>query len=265
MTIVSDVTDWLDAEFPTELAEDWDNTGLLLGRPDSRVTRAVTCLTLTEDVAAEAAEAGASLVVSHHPILFRGAKQLTTTTAEGRTLLRLIEAGVSVYSPHTRFDSAASGINAALADGLNLTSVRPIHPAEDPNVGSGRMGDVASPSTVRETAKVVTRVCRVEGLHVVGRADAAVTRIAVACGAAGEYLRDAAAAGCDGFLTGEVRFHTALEAEALGVALFVPGHYATERPAVERLADRIGTQFPDVRCTVSKSEADPLRWIAAES
>ena len=87
-----------------------------------------------------------------------------------------------------------------------------------------------------------------------------VRRVGVACGAAGEYLSDAAAAGCDGFVVGEARFHTALEARERGVALFVPGHYGTERPAVERLADDIANAFPDLRCFASRVETDPLVW-----
>src|SRR5437773_6843219 len=100
---------------PLELAADWDNVGLLLGDADSEVSRVLTCLTVTPEVAAEAVDSRANLIVSHHPILFRAAKRLTSATTEGRMLLALARAGVAVYSAHTAFDNATGGINDRIA------------------------------------------------------------------------------------------------------------------------------------------------------
>ena len=261
-TTVADLCDWLDDRFPAALSEDWDNTGLLVGDRSAGVRRVLTCLTLTEDVAEEAAGAGVSLVVSHHPLMFRGVKRLTADAAEGRTLLRLISAGVAVYAPHTRFDSAAEGINQRLAESLGLEDVKPLRPAEDAATGGGRFGSLPRPTPAADFAAAVAEACDVGGLHLVAAPEQTVSRVAVACGAAGEYLADAAAAGCDGFLLGEARFHTALEARDRGLALFVPGHYATERPSVERLAGDIAAAFPGLDCSPSRVEADPLRWHA---
>ncbi|HEY1784747.1 MAG TPA: Nif3-like dinuclear metal center hexameric protein, partial [Pirellulales bacterium] len=88
-----------------------------------------------------------------------------------------------------------------------------------------------------------------------------VENVAVACGSAGEFLEPAHAAGCQLLVTGEVRFHTCLEAEALGVALLVVGHFASERFAVEALADVLAKQFPAVSVWASQRESDPLRWL----
>ena len=91
---------------PPELAESWDNTGLLVGHREQQVRRILTCLTLTADVADEAVETGAQMIVSHHPVLFRGAKQITSDSVDGRVLLLLMENRIAVYSPHTAFDSS---------------------------------------------------------------------------------------------------------------------------------------------------------------
>src|SRR4029453_8703661 len=115
MPSVADIIASLDAFLPPELAADWDNVGLLLGDPRSDVRRILTCLTVTPSVAEEAVEDAAQLIVTHHPILFRGVKRLTTGTAEGRAVLALARAGVAVYSPHTAFDNAGGGINDRLA------------------------------------------------------------------------------------------------------------------------------------------------------
>ena len=85
----------------------------------------------------------------------------------------------------------------------------------------------------------------------------------MACGAAGEYLADACAAGCQAFLTGEARFHEALRARDAGVGLLLAGHYATERPALETLAQRLEKELSGLECRSSQREADPLRWLSA--
>ncbi|HEY1377199.1 MAG TPA: Nif3-like dinuclear metal center hexameric protein, partial [Gemmataceae bacterium] len=132
MPTVTAVAADLDAFAPPALAAEWDNVGLLLGDPAAAVSRVLTCLTLTPEVAAEAVEGGFPLIVTHHPILFRGAKRLTTATAEGRTVLALARAGVAVYSPHTAFDNTRGGINDLLAGRLGLADVAPLRHRDGP-------------------------------------------------------------------------------------------------------------------------------------
>ena len=107
MPTVSDIVEYLERIAPLALAEEWDNTGLLIGRRDANVDKVMTCLTLTDDVAAEAIASQAQLVVSHHPVLFRGTKKLVDDTAEGRMLLDLVAAGVSVAARDRRVRFAA--------------------------------------------------------------------------------------------------------------------------------------------------------------
>src|SRR5690242_5627278 len=104
MLTVAAVVKFLEQLAPPELAAGWDNTGLLLGDLAAEVQRLMTCLTVTPDSAAEALDSNAQLIVTHHPVLFRPVKRLTSGTPEGRMLLALIRAGVAVYSPHTAFD-----------------------------------------------------------------------------------------------------------------------------------------------------------------
>lgn len=123
MPCVSDVVAFLERFAPLELAEEWDNVGLLAGDRRRDIERVITCLTLTPEVAREAIERQAALIVAHHPILFRAVKRITADDAQGRMLLELIAAGIAVYSPHTAYDSAADGINQQLAQRLGLTQI----------------------------------------------------------------------------------------------------------------------------------------------
>src|SRR3954447_5365229 len=132
MLTVEAVVQYLERLAPPPLAADWDNVGLMLGERAAEVRRVMPCLTVTPESAAEAAEANAQLVVTHHPILFRGIKRLTDATPEGRMLLALARAGVAVYSPHTAFDNTAGGINDLLAGKLGLTAVGPLRQQAGP-------------------------------------------------------------------------------------------------------------------------------------
>ena len=263
---VKDVVSFLREFAPVDLAEDWDNVGLLVGAGDDQVSSVLTCLTLTPDVAVEAIEQGVQLVVTHHPVLFRGVQQITDATSEGRMLLNLIRAGACVYSPHTSYDSATEGINRQLADALGLVDVRPLRPTSEDVVddnpsGAGRFGDLPSAIPLLEFVERVKTALGIEHTWLVGDTAASVRRVGIACGAAAEFMRDAVEAGCEVLLTGEARFHACLEARTLGIALVLPGHYATERPAMEILAGILRGRFPDLTVHASEVETDPIQWV----
>jgi len=263
MIPLQQICDFLESFAPAHLAEDWDNVGLLVGDPEQPIRRVMTCLTVTPASAAEAVDQSADLIVAHHPLPFRPLKRLTTEQTPSRLLLQLIGAGIAVYSPHTAFDSAAAGINQQLAAGLGLTDVVPlVANDQDPaGLGAGRCGRLPEPASLAQLIRQVKRFLALDGLHVVGDSDRVVQHIAVACGAAGEFLAPAARAGCDALVTGETNFHTCLEAEALGICLLLPGHYASERFALETLAEHLTRGFPNLTIWASRREEDPLRWV----
>ncbi len=263
MPTIADIATFLETFAPRRLAADWDNVGLLAGDPQQPVTKIMTCLTITAASAAEAIRAQAELIVTHHPLPFHALKRLTTEQTPGRLLWQLARANVAIYSPHTAFDSAAAGINQQLAAGLGLQQIQPLVPAKDDadGLGSGRFGELPKPLPLRELVGRLRKFLGIAGLQVVGQDDAQVQRIAIACGSAGSYLAAAATAGCQTLVTGETQFHTCLEAEALGMSLLLPGHYASERFACEKLADVLRGPFPQLRIWASQDEADPLRWV----
>ncbi|MEN6457749.1 MAG: Nif3-like dinuclear metal center hexameric protein [Thermoguttaceae bacterium] len=260
MPSVSTIAAFLEELAPSRLAEDWDNVGLLVGRRNQPVKKLMTCLTVTPASAAEAVEAAADLIVTHHPIPFSALKRLTEETTPGRLLLDLIGARVAVYSAHTAFDSAGQGINQRLAEGLGLGEIAPLLTQSEAVEGAGRWGRLDGPIALEQLAQRAKRFLGIERLQMVGPPAKHVRTVAVACGAAGEFLDAACQHGCDAMLLGEARFHTCLEAEAAGVGLLLPGHYASERFALECLADVLADQFPDVHVWASREECDPLRW-----
>lgn len=258
---VDQICGYLNQFAPPRLAEDWDNVGLLVGDRQRVAERVMTCLTVTPGTVDEAVAERAGLIVTHHPIPFRPLKRLTADSVTGRLLLTLIEHGIAVYSPHTAFDSTGQGINQQLAEGLRLEQIAPLQPfPDDPAaLGAGRWGRLAQTLPLQTVVDRLAQFLAIDRLQFVGAAQQQVTKVGVACGSAGQFLSDAQRLGCDAFVTGEATFHTCLQAEAEGVGLILTGHYASERFAVERLAERLAEEFSPLTVWASRAESDPLQ------
>lgn len=147
---------------PLDLAESWDNVGLLVGDRSADIRRAMTCLTVTPDVVDEAEAEKVDLVIVHHPLPFKPLQRITTDSIAGSMLLRLIRSGAAVYSAHTAFDSAADGINQMWAQTFDLVDVAPLDEidqaaageAATPNViGAGRCGRLSATMTLQDVVQ----------------------------------------------------------------------------------------------------------------
>lgn len=259
MTTIDDLCRALEEIAPLYLAADWDNVGLLVGDHARPAQRVMTCLTVTPATAAEAIRERADLIVTHHPLPFHPLRRIVATDTAGRMLLELIQAKISVYSAHTAYDSAVSGINQELAEKLGLVEIEALEPpAKETRTCNGRRGRFSRSHSLSQVADQLKTLLHIGHAQVVGKMDAQVQRVAIACGSGGEFLEHAARAGCHLFITGEARFHTSLEAEARGIAMLLTGHYASERFGVESLVGMLALRFPDLTIWASRDERDPL-------
>lgn len=261
---VADVVAHLEQLCPLAGAESWDNVGLLWGDRTGPARRVMTCLTLTRNVADEALQRQADLVVTHHPLPFRPLARVTTDTHEGAVLWQLARGGVAIYSPHTAFDSARQGINQQLAEGLGLTASEPLVPPATPAPavpGAGRVATAPPGTTLAGLTSQLQQLLAIDHAQVVGQGAQGVSRVALACGSGGSLLDAAIAAGADALVTGEASFHTLLAAQAAGVGVVLTGHYASERFALEWLADHLAGAFPQLEAWPSQQEHDPLRLV----
>lgn len=266
MTSIATVCESLQRYAPLELAEEWDNVGLLVGDPQSTAKSLLVCLTLTPNVVEEAISKKASLVITHHPLPFRPLKRITTETIEGNSLWKLIGNHIGVYSAHTAYDSAAVGVNQMIAEALRLKNPQPFDALQEAShrpdgAGTGRIGEVDEAETLAMLCDRAKSAFAISSLRFVGDPKKTVKKVAIACGSGGSLLDQALAAGCDTFLTGEATFHDCLKAEALGIGLLLTGHYASERFAMERLATQLDEEFADLSAHVSQAERDPIQVI----
>lgn len=248
---LQDVVDVADRLWPFRLQEDWDASGLAVGRPERPVRRIHLAVDPVASVVAEAVDAGADLLLTHHPLLLRGVTSVAADGFKGRAIHDLVEGGCALLSCHTNADAARRGVSDALiaACGVNPDDAAPLVPdAADPRVGLGRVGTLEHPVTLAELAeRLALRIPpAVQGLRVAGEPELRIGTVAV-CGGSGDSLFDTVRAhGADVYVTADLRHHPASEARerALG-----PGEHGT--PAL-------------IDAAHSASEALWLPWAAED-
>ena len=245
MATVMDVYRFLDEKAPFNTQMSFDNAGFLVGRGDKEVRTILVALDITEAVVEEAAQVGAELIVSHHPVIFIPARHVTDQDSAGRKLLALLEHNIAAICAHTNLDIAPGGVNDALAQALGLEQIGPF--SED---GLGRTGVISGAPSAEAFAAQVKERLGANGVRFVdgGRP---VRKVAVGGGACGDMVSTAVACGCDTFVTSDVKYHEFQDAEALGLNLIDAGHYPTENVVCPVLADWLQKGFPGLRVYLS--------------
>ncbi len=242
---------------PKRLAEDWDNPGLLVGSPKREVTRLLVCLDVSDQVVARASQEGAELIVSHHPLIFRGLKKLRTDTPLGARLQRLLAQDIAVIAAHTNLDSARGGVNDVLAELLGLTRVEGFLPAEDKGLeGLGRIGRLEAPESIEAFGARVKAALPVTHIRLVRAGERPVQKVALCTGSGAEFIDRAAFLGADAYVTGDVKYHDAQHAAELGLHVIDGGHFGTEFPVVKALAGRLRQELVDVEVLEDTASKD---------
>ncbi len=255
MATVKDIYCFLDEMAPFDTQEGFDNAGFLVGRGEAEVKKLMVALDITPEVAGEAGRWGADLIVAHHPVIFHPVKAVTDETATGRVLLALIRGEIAAVCAHTNLDAAQGGVNDCLARTLELTGIHLLCQGgvdgQGRPYGIGRVGAAHAPGlTAAEYAAFVKERLNAASVRFAdgGRP---VSRVAVGGGACGSMLHDALAAGCDTFVTADVKYDQYLEARALGLTLMDAGHFATENVVCPPLAAALAARFPETAVRLS--------------
>ena len=242
---------------PRELAQSWDNVGLLVGDPDQQVDSVLIALDITQAVVDEAAAKGCGGIVAHHPLMncaWSPVQNVRMDRPQGKLITTLLRSGISAICMHTNLDAAEGGVNDLLADVLGIAREGRRAFAD----GCGRIGTV-QPTTVEALAR-----------HCAGTLHSGVKYVAsprpVAClaevsGAGGSYLQQAIDEGADCLVTGEGAHHIALLAQQKGVGLIVAGHWGTEHAVADVLAARLAAAFPQLAVRHAAADTDPYTYV----
>ncbi|WP_071606346.1 Nif3-like dinuclear metal center hexameric protein [Luteipulveratus halotolerans] len=266
---LADLIAVLDGLYPPGTAQSWDQVGLVSGDPDQPVQRIHLAVDPTLAVIEEARDAGADLLITHHPLLLRGVHSVATTSAKGASVTALVVADLALYVAHTNADVARPGVNDALAQAAGLEETVPL--AERDGQSLGLVGDLPEPMSLEAFARMLAEALPPApvGVRVSGRADGDVRRVAVLGGAGDDAFDDVRASGADVYVTADLRHHPALEAreEARGGPPYLidAGHWATESLWLQGAADRIraalGARADSVDLHVSTLRTDPWDFL----
>ncbi len=264
MTTVKDVLRFIETIAPPYMAESWDNVGLLCGRGEGKVEKLLVALDPFATVIDEAIALGADLIVTHHPLIFgEPVKAVSDTTQTGKCLLTLIEHHIAAINAHTNLDLAPGGVNDVLAATLGLEAVQVLNPqgvdAQGRPYGLIRAGEVAE-QPLSTFLKTVKTQLQCDGLRYVSGGKP-VSRVAVGGGSCGGAIAEVAAAGCDTFVTADVKYNQFRTACELGLNLIDAGHFHTENPTMPILAAALQKQFPEVEVQLSALHGDCMRFF----
>lgn len=270
-TTVADIIKVMEEIAPIQLAEAWDNPGLQVGHRDWAVRRIMVSLDPTPAVVEQAAEESADMLITHHPLLFHPLKSVDLSTPVGGIVGVAIQNTIAVYSAHTNFDSAVEGLNDMLAMRLGLMNVTVLAPRvddasggldEDMKNGLGRIGDLPEPTALPSLCRMLKQTLGLEHVRMVGDSRRKVSRVALCTGSGSELLDRFFSSDAQLFITGDVRYHDARDAEDRQTALIDIGHFGSEHIMVAELANRLKKMLerlhPDVEVITCKLERDPF-------
>ena len=256
MTTVADILKFIETIAPPYMKEDWDHVGLNCGRMDRPVSKILVALDPFSHVCREAKEIGADLLVTHHALIWNPGF-ITDEDAQGRNTLFLIENGIAHINAHTNLDQAPGGVNDVLAAKLGLENIEIINPKD--GIGLMRCGVIPEQALESFLATMKGRLgC--DGLRYVSGGKP-VRKVAVGGGSCAGGMREVLAAGCDTFVTADVKYNQFWDAQDLGINLIDAGHFHTENPIISVLAARLSAAFPEVEVKISETHRDCMKFF----
>lgn len=221
---VYQIAELIEKLAPSELAEEWDNVGLLVGDKNKNVNKVLVALDINSNILKQAIDLKADLIITHHPLIFKPIFRI-----DDDILMALIKNDIAVYSAHTNLDNSETGVNSVLAETLSLKNV-------------SRKGMMATGETQEVSAydfvDFVKKSLKVEAVRVSDyELTKKIKKVAVLGGSGGDFIKQAIELGCDAFVTGEASYHDAQIAYENNILLISAGHFETENPVVNMLAE----------------------------
>lgn len=242
--------------YPKHLAYDWDNVGLQIGSRNLEVSKVMITLDVTQDVVLEAIERNANVIIAHHPLIFRGIKNINTDEALGRIIELLIKHKISLYIAHTNFDISNFGLNKFLADELELQNQEILDYTTEFE-GLGRVGDLLVKTPIKEFIYSIKELFDLESVKLVGNTKE-VQKIAICGGSGSDLIHAAKQKKADIYISGDITYHHALDARAMGLTVLDVGHHI-ESFTMTSLQLFLNEKVTGVEFVVSKTNTNPYK------
>ena len=255
MVKLKEITNYIEKLFPPEYAEDFDNIGLLVGRCDKEISKAVICLDCSKDIVYEAVKDGAQLIITHHPIIFNPVKSVTDNDDFGEMIITALENGISIYSAHTNLDSAPGGLTDTVIEKIGLI------PYSNMEGVLGRMCHASEGMSAKTLAEKIKKEFNISKLFSTFTTDKEIHTVAVCNGGGGGSLVETAARlGADVYISGDLKHHEHCYLKTNDHIDFIEmRHFDSEFPVCELLLEKLTAKFKDnLEVKISNAQASPL-------
>lgn len=267
---IQEIAEFLEAWAPPASAQSYDNVGLQVGDPSVKVKRGLIALDVTPQVLEEATTIGATLIVSHHPLIFHPLRSVTTESFASSLAFGLAASGVALYSIHTNLDAASGGVSFALGQTLGLSDLAFLDTlaVNSDEVGLGVIGVVHPPLSLNAFLERASERLDAKSMRYVGDPEQLVERAAVCGGAGSDLIGQALASRADAYLTADLKYHQFFEVlDTSGhaqMALIDAGHYETEAMTERLLLEELAAHFPRVDWRRTEHRTSPISTYVRE-
>lgn len=257
---IAEVAKVIEEMAPLGLQEEWDNSGLQVGEPENEATGVLLCLDVTEAILDEAIAKGFNLIITHHPLIFKGLKSITGKSHIERIVMKAIKNGIAIYSAHTNMDSAWGGVSHLIAKKIGLLDVSVLSPQTDLQSGLGVVGDLPCEEDALHFLSRVKEIFKVGAIRYGGDINRAIRRVAICGGAGVEFVNDAIASGADVFVTGDVKYHD-FQGVIDRILIVDIGHYESEYYTKEIFSEIITKKIPNFAVHYAELEKNPINYL----
>lgn len=260
---VSDISNWIEEKAPLHYQESYDNCGMQVGNPDMEVQGVLIALDVTEEVIDEALRKGCNLIVSHHPLIFRGQKKICGRNYVERCIIKAIKNDIAIYASHTCMDKASNGVSAKMAEKLNITidSALETERMNGEEIGLGVVGHLEQAVDAEEFLHHVKEVFQVGCIrHTTIPAGKKVKKIALSGGSCAEFIDNAIKAQADLYITADVKYHQFFDVEGRIIVADI-GHFESEQFTKEIFFEIISKNNPKFAVHISESKTNPINYL----
>ena len=257
---VRDITSVIEAFAPLSLQESYDNAGLIVGRADDEVSKALLAVDVTEDVIAEAVEEGCDMIITHHPIVFHPMKRFNSASQTERCVEEAIRRGIVLYAAHTNLDSTPQGMSWRVAQILELQNIEVMQPTSDDGAGFGVVGELGE---AVESTQFMRRVMELFDVKAMRHSDIVkpeVSKVAICTGSGGSLIDTARASGADIYLTADLKYNDFMRHEN-SIILADMGHFESEYCAIQLLFDILSKNLCIFAVRKSVRSCNPVNYL----
>ena len=251
-----EIAELIEKEYPKSCAEEWDNVGLLAGDEDTEVSDIMVSLDATDEVVEQAVSNKVQLLITHHPLIFGSVKQINNSSVVGRRLLKLIGNGIAYYAMHTNFD--IRGMAQLNEEQIGLINTQVLYETGEENgipEGIGRVGELPNAVDYLTLAEHVKKALGIDSVRCYGCGAPDIKRVAISGGSGKSVVSSALKAKAQVLITGDIDYHTGIDAAADGLYIIDAGHFGTEYVFMEYMTQKLKKLLPE--CNIIKAEQKP--------